>query len=348
MRRTSAALVIACAVALAAPAGSASAVDAEGAASAAIPGPGAVPSAAQRQAHQRVTDVPDTRVPIATARDLAGRTLGTEDGAALPIRYVGIRLEDGRVRFLAVEPAGEGGHALRAVPWDAVETSLLDDALHVRATREELAAAPRLTRAELEELTRPVRYATVTEYWAPLRARAAEDAPASATSEVASDGEATQDAPDVASAPPAGTAAGAQPHVLVGRRIVTALAPPVVRYGDQMQGATVRTPDGEEVGTLDDLAIDLRGDRVAWAVIRAGSLLDRTWYAVPFATLRWVPDAGTLRLRADPAKLVEIDALDAREAPLTVDRDTLTELYRRFDVAPYGKGARADVEGGGG
>ncbi|MDX1649385.1 MAG: PRC-barrel domain-containing protein [Myxococcota bacterium] len=324
---------------LAAP-GPATAVDAEGAASAAIPGAGPVPSEAQRDAHQRVSDVPDTLVPVATARDLVGRSLETREGADLPIRYVGIRIADGRVRFLAVEPEEGPADELLAVPWDVVQASLLDDALRVRATREELAGAPRLTRAELEELTRPVRFATLTGYWAPIR-MAREERPPGADRPDPSE-EAT--APDVATAPPAGAETEAQPHVLVGRRIVTTLAPPVVRYGDQMQGATVRTPEGAKVGTIDELALDLRWDRVAWAVIRSGSFFDRAWYAVPFDTLQWVPDAGTLRFRGDPEKLVEMDALDASEAPLAVERDALAELYRRFDVTPYWRHVEANVD----
>jgi hypothetical protein len=268
-------------------------------------------------------DLPDDVLPVVKARDLVGRPLQGREGEAGPIRYLGVRLQDGAVRFLAVGPPSGPEEALRVVPWSVVRSGPGNAVLRLDAGDAALAGAPRIPRVELGELTRPGRYAPIAAYWE----RASEQAGAHAAG------------PDVAAPPPAfagpSASGGEQPHLLVGRRAVAVLAPPVVHFGDQPQGATVRAPDGEELGRVDEVVIDLRHGRAAWVVIVSGEAPDRSLHPVPLGALAWVADAGTLRLQARAATLRATAPLATRGTPAGVDRESLAELHRRFGRTPY-------------
>lgn len=317
----------------------------------------------------------DPSIPVVSARDLGGQSVrGTDGGILGDVQYVLVRLSDGAVRGLALQPEEDDRAQLMIVPWQSVEVASVRDDLRVTAQLVQTQRAPRLGREELAQLTQPATWTTVTEYWAPLatdvaapgpgadepRAQQGADAPsgragadpadageASAPSEAR--GRSASGAPSGQQDPTAGAGGEqAEPLVLVGRRIVTTVSGPEFQLAEELRGAEVVGSGGEEVGEIDDIVIDPRHGHVAYVVIAEGGFLGfgRSWYPVPVQTLAPGPEEGTLQLTAEQRTLKEFERLDASETPMQVERANLAQLYERFGVTPYWAAGSARAAGG--
>jgi|GEM_PF-6104889 len=294
------------------------------------------------------------RVPVVSARDLAGRPVRAQDGEALgTVRYVLVDLDGGAVTGVAVRDEDDRDE-LAVLPWHALDTALIhDDELRIRTPESAFDAAPRFTRERLAELTKPTVLTTVTDYWAPLLrfSRGETGAAPQDPGAGAAPGGAAPEPPPEEDAPSAQARRGEQPvpHLLVGRSFVTTLVRPSFRFADQIEGSDVVDAQGRELAEVDEVVIDVDAGRVAYVVLaRGGALgLGTAWYAVPLASLRGgARDDAPLQLAARPQLLEEEKALDASRTPMYVPRSELQELHARFDVPPYWQPAparRSDV-----
>lgn len=102
---------------------------------------------------------------------------------------------------------------------------------------------------------------------------------------------------------------------------------------DRLSAATVRGPDGSEIGTVEQVYLDDRTGQPEWVTVRTGS---------PAGTPRFVPLAGA-DLRGDEliVLVVDVDVDTVSGAPQVADDGHLSEqqtveLYRYYGLAPAG------------
>jgi sporulation protein YlmC with PRC-barrel domain len=107
--------------------------------------------------------------------------------------------------------------------------------------------------------------------------------------------------------------AAAEPHRFPSTSAIT-------RAGDLL-GRTVATRDGEELGKVQDLALDLATGRVVYVVVAVGSfLIEDSLIAVDPEALRTSgDDDGRLLLEADAASLRDAQRFSADDWPLRAD-----------------------------
>ncbi len=105
----------------------------------------------------------------------------------------------------------------------------------------------------------------------------------------------------------------------------------------RLVGTTVKNPEGEKLGELEDIVIDVHEGNVAYAVLsmRSGFLgMSKELAAVPWSALDVVSELGTARLDADKQTLDAI-AFKAKEFPDLEDPQYSRELHQRFNATPY-------------
>lgn len=134
-----------------------------------------------------------------------------------------------------------------------------------------------------------------------------------------------------------------QPAILVGRRIITMLHPPVLTSPSDLRGTSVLAANGQPIGQIDQVMIDLERGHIAFVLLASGGFLgmDQVWAPVPFQTLEWVPEAQAYLLEADPRQLQAMPTLPEDRLPVAVSSRDLAMLYGQFGVAPYWQSSTA-------
>lgn len=98
---------------------------------------------------------------------------------------------------------------------------------------------------------------------------------------------------------------------------------------DELRGAQVRKQNGEVVGEVEYVMLDLESGRVSFLLVSKGG----DWIAVPLQAIAWTSDKG-LAVTAT----TEADALQPERKtslPTQVPRSQLEALYKRFNIRPY-------------
>jgi sporulation protein YlmC with PRC-barrel domain len=105
-------------------------------------------------------------------------------------------------------------------------------------------------------------------------------------------------------------------------------------------GTDIRNPQGENLGKLDNVMIDLNQGRLAYGImsIRSGFLgLNKDFAAVPWTALNWTAQPGIARLDTDKQTL-ESMAFSRDNFPDLSNLQYSRQLYERFHVTPYWEG----------
>lgn len=105
----------------------------------------------------------------------------------------------------------------------------------------------------------------------------------------------------------------------------------------ELVGLTIKNDQGEELGELEDVVIDVQEGKVAYAVLsmRSGFLgLNKELAAIPWASFEVLPRLGTARLNADKETLQAI-AFNEDEFPDLSDREYSRGIHDRFGATPY-------------
>jgi len=109
-----------------------------------------------------------------------------------------------------------------------------------------------------------------------------------------------------------------------------------------LAGDTVRNAAGEDLGTIDELMIDIPSGRVAYAVMSHGGFLGMgdKLFAVPWGALRVDEDEKCFLLDANSEALKNAPGFDKDHWPDMADPSFTSELYAYYKVRPadYGGG----------
>ena len=110
-----------------------------------------------------------------------------------------------------------------------------------------------------------------------------------------------------------------------------------VAPADSLIGRDVENPQGEEIGEIADLAIDLSNGRVAYAVVGYGGWLGlgEKQAAVPWQSLKGDATERRFTLNVTTDQLKSLPSFAREEWPQTLDRQWLAQVYSRYGEKPY-------------
>lgn len=104
-----------------------------------------------------------------------------------------------------------------------------------------------------------------------------------------------------------------------------------------INGTDVVNPQGESLGHIEDMMIDLSTGRTLYVVLSFGGILGigNKLFAVPFESFTVDQDKEQFVLNMDKDRLKDAPGFDKDNWPVTSNRDFQTEVYTYYDVQPY-------------
>jgi sporulation protein YlmC with PRC-barrel domain len=112
---------------------------------------------------------------------------------------------------------------------------------------------------------------------------------------------------------------------------------PRVLSATTLEGDKVTNPEGENLGEIKELMIDLDSGRVAYAVLSFGGFLGvgDKYFAVPWEALRLHTDEHKFYLDVPKERLKNAPGFDKNNWPESADRSFLSEVYKYYGYKPY-------------
>jgi sporulation protein YlmC with PRC-barrel domain len=102
-------------------------------------------------------------------------------------------------------------------------------------------------------------------------------------------------------------------------------------------GMGLQNEQGDGIGEIENLMIDLTSGRIAYAILEVGGWLDigDKHLAAPWKALSLQPGAQAVTLTVDKAKLEKAPRVERSGWPKAVDRVWLTDIYGYYGYPPY-------------
>lgn len=112
---------------------------------------------------------------------------------------------------------------------------------------------------------------------------------------------------------------------------------------DELTGKKVVNPQGDDLGTISDIMLDIQSGRIAYAVLSFGSLFSKKLFAIPWEALsledpdRYYEGGGDRRfvLNISADKLKEEDGFDPDHYPRQPDRSWLSNVHSKYGYRSY-------------
>ena len=102
-------------------------------------------------------------------------------------------------------------------------------------------------------------------------------------------------------------------------------------------GEPVENAEGENLGTLKDIMLDVQSGRVAYAVLDFGGFMGmgNKLFAIPFGAFRVDEGAHALILSADRETLKSAEGFDKNNWPDTTDPEWGRRIHDYYGQTPY-------------
>jgi len=112
---------------------------------------------------------------------------------------------------------------------------------------------------------------------------------------------------------------------------------PQVLSASTMIGDDVINAEGEDLGEIKELMIDLEAGQISYAVLSFGGFLGlgEKLFAIPWAALRLDPDEEAFILDIDREMLEEAPGFDEDDWPQTANREYVIEIYEYYGYDGY-------------
>ena len=112
---------------------------------------------------------------------------------------------------------------------------------------------------------------------------------------------------------------------------------PFVMAAETLAGDSVVNRDGEDLGTLEHIMIDVRSGRVAYAVLSFGGFLGMgdKLFAIPWSALRIDPPNHRFILDVDKETLKNAPGFDKDHWPSMADEKWAREVHTYYKASPY-------------
>ncbi|NKJ49362.1 photosystem reaction center subunit H [Burkholderia sp. SG-MS1] len=121
---------------------------------------------------------------------------------------------------------------------------------------------------------------------------------------------------------------------------------PDVMAAATLDGNKVRSSDGEDLGKISDIMLDVRGGRIAYAVLTAGGFLGMggTLHAIPWSALTLDTDEKCFRLDATAERVKSAPGFDKDHWPAMADQQWGAAVHQFYGREPYWQATREVVE----
>jgi sporulation protein YlmC with PRC-barrel domain len=122
---------------------------------------------------------------------------------------------------------------------------------------------------------------------------------------------------------------------------------PEVMAAATLDGDKVITSDGEHVGKISDIMLDVRSGRVAYAVLSEGGFLGMgtTLHAIPWSALTLDTDEKCFRVDITAQQLKDDPGFDKDHWPSMADATWGAQLHAYYGRSPYWAATREVVQG---
>lgn len=112
---------------------------------------------------------------------------------------------------------------------------------------------------------------------------------------------------------------------------------PEVMAASSLDDTKVYASDGEHVGEIKEIMIDVQGGRVAYAVLTTGGFLGigDTLHAIPWSALVMDTDAKCFRLGLTADRVKNAPGFNKDSWPSMADPQWGTEVHRYYERDPY-------------
>ena len=117
----------------------------------------------------------------------------------------------------------------------------------------------------------------------------------------------------------------------------TTLTKPFVLSASTMMGNKVRNLDGEDLGKIEEIMIDIDHGTVAYAVLSFGGFMgvgDKL-FAVPWKALKQSAEENEFIFDVDKKILKKAPGFDQNDWPQFSDRTFATTIYKYYKITPY-------------
>jgi sporulation protein YlmC with PRC-barrel domain len=121
---------------------------------------------------------------------------------------------------------------------------------------------------------------------------------------------------------------------------------PDVMAASTLDGNKVMSSDGEHVGKISDIMLDVRGGRIAYAVLSAGGFLGigDTLHAIPWSALTLDTDDRCFVLDAPVERIKNAPGFDKDHWPSMADLQWGASVHAYYNRSPYWTATRDVVE----
>ncbi len=112
---------------------------------------------------------------------------------------------------------------------------------------------------------------------------------------------------------------------------------PVAMTCDKITGMGVTNPQGQGLGEISDLMIDLRGGRILYAVLSFGGFLGlgNKLFAIPWEALELSGNMDKVILNVPKEKLQNAPGFDKDNWPTRPDESFTQSVYDYYGYRPY-------------
>ena len=112
---------------------------------------------------------------------------------------------------------------------------------------------------------------------------------------------------------------------------------PEVMAASSFEGETVVNPAGETLGEIEEIMLDVRGGRIAYAVMSVGGFLGigEKYFAVPWQALTMDTDNKRFILPVDKERLKNAPGFDKDHWPAMADQRWAGDLHTFYGIKPY-------------
>lgn len=112
---------------------------------------------------------------------------------------------------------------------------------------------------------------------------------------------------------------------------------PQVLSASTLMGDKVVNAEGEDLGEVSEVMIDLDAGQIAYVVITFGGFLGLggKLFAFPWGALTLDPDREVFVVDVDREQLEEAPGFDEDDWPKTGDRGYVMKIYKYYSYEPY-------------
>lgn len=112
---------------------------------------------------------------------------------------------------------------------------------------------------------------------------------------------------------------------------------PIVMSSDSLAGNDVTNAQGESLGEIDTIMIDVPSGRIAYAVLSFGGFLGmgNKLFAIPWSALTLDADSEQFILNVDKEKLKNAPGFDKDSWPSMADSQWASDIHNFYGTTPY-------------